>query len=125
MDMQSIPFSATIPLLGFGAATLLLGFFFCCYLCRLKKQARDERGYRQVIFHRGRQISNSDICPVCLDEYHTKEQIALCRCGHTFHKKCLVMWLDQKNNCPVCKATVQQCRFDEGSGLVHSAVSHV
>jgi hypothetical protein len=45
--------------------------------------------------------------------------------GSPFSSRCLVQWLEQKNSCPMCKASVQR-RYDETTGLVHGgAVSHV
>ncbi|XP_064629935.1 RING finger protein 24-like isoform X2 [Lineus longissimus] len=122
---MDIPITATIPLLGLGAALFLLSFLFCCYLCRLKQQAREDMGFRQVIFQKNKTTIDTDLCPVCLEEFHSKDTVALCPCGHSFHKQCLVQWLEQKNSCPMCKASVQK-RYDETTGLVHGGdVSHV
>ena len=43
-------------------------------------------------------------CPVCMDD-NSCDSIAL-PCGHAFHKRCLVSWLQVNSSCPCCRALV-------------------
>ncbi|KAK7508519.1 hypothetical protein BaRGS_00000085 [Batillaria attramentaria] len=105
MRISTISFNVSLPLLGVGLLTLLLSFCFCFYLWRLKRQSAEERGYTRM-------------CPVCLDEFHNAEKVALCPCRHSFHVKCLQQWLDQHNTCPMCKTRVTS--QGETTGLIAS-----
>ena len=42
-------------------------------------------------------------CNVCLENF-TEGQISnQLDCGHNFHEKCIVKWLQMRNTCPVCR----------------------
>ncbi len=47
-------------------------------------------------------------CPVCLETIRTRAAVhALTKCGHTFHKRCVLAWLRRRGGvltCPVCRA---------------------
>ncbi|XP_012936052.1 RING finger protein 24 [Aplysia californica] len=122
-EPQDIPFNVSLPLLGVGAFTLLLSFCFCCYLWRLKKNAqREEAGFVTKKFNpRGRNQRN-ETCPVCLEDFIPKEKIAVCDCKHVFHSKCLLQWLEHRNNCPLCKAPVRNSAR-ENTGLIRPTVA--
>ncbi|GFT68206.1 hypothetical protein TNCV_373361 [Trichonephila clavipes] len=42
-----------------------------------------------------------DACPICLTPIHKQERT---QCGHVFHKKFLLQYLDIRNTCPICRA---------------------
>ncbi|WAR22424.1 RN122-like protein [Mya arenaria] len=105
---MDVPGSVSLPLLGIGVFTLLLSCIFCCYMWKLKRDARKERGYKRMEFSPSKKSLRNDTCPVCLDEFSTKEKIAVCTCHHVFHSVCLLEWLRHKNSCPMCKAPVRQ-----------------
>ncbi|KAI8558527.1 hypothetical protein RHMOL_Rhmol04G0101500 [Rhododendron molle] len=46
-----------------------------------------------------------DICVICQVEYESRERIGTLECGHEYHANCITKWLQEKNVCPVCKAT--------------------
>jgi hypothetical protein len=43
-------------------------------------------------------------CPVCMEE-SCGDSITLL-CGHSFHRRCIVPWLQVKSSCPCCRAPV-------------------
>ena len=43
-------------------------------------------------------------CPVCMQDA-SSDTIAL-PCGHAFHKRCIVSWLQVNSSCPCCRAPV-------------------
>jgi hypothetical protein len=50
-----------------------------------------------------RATSKDDTCPICLNDI----KIGLSTpCGHHFHDKCIVEWLQYKKNCPLCRTKI-------------------
>lgn len=45
-------------------------------------------------------------CSVCLEEFDNNEKIKALKCGHEYHKKCILESLKHKEECPVCKQSV-------------------
>lgn len=41
-------------------------------------------------------------CMICMDEFKDNEKVKQIKCGHIFHKECLVQWLLNQKNCPIC-----------------------
>mmetsp|Transcript_20724 Transcript_20724/g.26163 ORF Transcript_20724/g.26163 Transcript_20724/m.26163 type:complete len:325 (-) Transcript_20724:372-1346(-) len=52
-------------------------------------------------------ISDSiQICNICLEEYKVGEDIGWSRnsdCHHAFHKDCIIEWLANNDDCPICR----------------------
>ena len=47
--------------------------------------------------------SNSkEDCIICFDDYSENKRCAKLYCGHKFHKKCIVRWMNEKKICPLC-----------------------
>ncbi|XP_062606410.1 E3 ubiquitin-protein ligase RNF181-like [Saccostrea cucullata] len=43
-------------------------------------------------------------CPVCLGLLDEEDEtIELPKCSHRFHSSCILPWLQQVNNCPMCR----------------------
>ena len=51
------------------------------------------------------QTDGEDGCSVCLD-HHAGFVATIQGCKHLFHRACMERWLEQKNECPLCKTTV-------------------
>ncbi|GMI69779.1 hypothetical protein HRI_000647200 [Hibiscus trionum] len=46
-------------------------------------------------------------CPVCLSVFGDGEEVKqLSECKHSFHTSCIDLWLNNHDNCPVCRAPV-------------------
>ncbi|KAE8661086.1 ethylene receptor 2-like [Hibiscus syriacus] len=46
-------------------------------------------------------------CPVCLSVFADDEEIKqLSECKHSFHTTCIDLWLNNHDNCPICRAPV-------------------
>lgn len=46
-------------------------------------------------------------CPICLDTYKIGDDIAWSKneeCHHAFHLDCVMSWLMENDNCPLCRA---------------------
>lgn len=44
-----------------------------------------------------------DVCSICLDEIKDEDRYELLKCPHTYHKSCILKWLQKGHNCPVCR----------------------
>ncbi len=43
-------------------------------------------------------------CIICLNNINENDQIIITECcANNFHKNCLYMWLNNSNNCPLCR----------------------
>ncbi|GFH59488.1 hypothetical protein CTEN210_15964 [Chaetoceros tenuissimus] len=50
--------------------------------------------------------NNLKICPICCEEYKKGDDIAWSKnekCTHAFHMDCIVPWLTEHNDCPMCR----------------------
>ena len=45
----------------------------------------------------------SGVCAICRDEYAIDASVKELRCGHAFHKDCVVPWLRRVASCPMCR----------------------
>lgn len=46
------------------------------------------------------------VCSICLEEYNVGDKIAWSKndeCHHAFHKDCIIEWLVNHQNCPICR----------------------
>lgn len=44
-------------------------------------------------------------CPVCFDDIDNDNGVDTL-CGHTFHRKCIRVWLDTHTTCPMCRTHI-------------------
>lgn len=47
--------------------------------------------------------NESKQCPVCLKEFEKGNVVKTLPCRHTFHKECIIPWLEKTNSCPLCR----------------------
>lgn len=45
-------------------------------------------------------------CIICLSDYETCDDVAVLKCEHTFHKRCLQHWFIEHNTCPCCRGVI-------------------
>ena len=51
-------------------------------------------------------------CSVCLGDINLfDKEVSILNCGHFFHDNCLNNWLNQRMNCPECRAIVSRGEF--------------
>ena len=41
-------------------------------------------------------------CIICLDNMKKDDDIIIIKCGHKYHKTCLMKWFNKKKICPEC-----------------------
>ena len=44
-------------------------------------------------------------CAICLDTYDSSNAVKL-NCSHNFHNECIEKWKNVKNECPVCRESI-------------------
>lgn len=52
-------------------------------------------------------IYSPKTCPICMESYHTDDEIAWSsneECAHAFHLACIMKWLMNNSNCPMCRS---------------------
>jgi hypothetical protein len=53
-------------------------------------------------------LSESNECQVCTEEFNKDDEIKKLNCSHIFHKDCIKPWLcEESNKCPVCRVEVE------------------
>lgn len=58
-----------------------------------------------IIFPHPKKVIEELECPICLKEL---EQFKVfLPCGHAFHSDCILDWIDNKRNCPMCRFPLQ------------------
>ncbi|XP_018359067.1 PREDICTED: E3 ubiquitin-protein ligase TRAIP-like [Trachymyrmex cornetzi] len=46
------------------------------------------------------------LCVICQDQFSSSDDIFFTRCGHVFHHRCLLQWLEKSKTCPQCRNRV-------------------
>jgi len=46
--------------------------------------------------------NNTDICPICQEEFKEATQVKTLECTHKFHTDCIQKWIELRNLCPLC-----------------------
>uniref|UniRef100_A0A8C7C192 RING finger protein 122 n=4 Tax=Salmoninae TaxID=504568 RepID=A0A8C7C192_ONCKI len=114
-----LPLNVYVIVLGIGLFVFMLSLIFCCYLFRLKQQGtREQFSYNEVVLKgAGKKLSLlGQTCAVCLEEFRTRDELAVCPCSHAFHKKCLLKWLEIRSVCPMCNKPILRLHPDPTQG---------
>jgi len=51
---------------------------------------------------------NSTSCPICIEKFKTGDDLLEMECGHSFHRNCLMSWLEYEKNCPNCRSELNE-----------------
>lgn len=65
-----------------------------------------------------RTFRTSGECSICLQEYQSKETVCWAKnddCDHLFHQDCIVTWLKDHDDCPLCRTHLLKYDNDEDS----------
>ena len=60
----------------------------------------------QPIQHEIKVQKNFGECLICLEDMY--DELKATSCGHVFHKKCILAWLNISNNCPTCSHNIEE-----------------
>lgn len=50
-------------------------------------------------------------CPICLDDL--EDAASAIPCGHIYCHECILVWVRQRNRCPLCRAVISRLRHQE------------
>jgi len=56
-------------------------------------------------------------CSICFDG--SKNDFVMLECGHKFHKNCILEWLKNGSNCPLCRKSIKQCDLCNGTFIIY------
>ncbi|KAM0010061.1 putative transcription factor C2H2 family [Helianthus debilis subsp. tardiflorus] len=70
------------------------------------KARTDQEHSVKIGGNRNEEKEEVNVCAICLQEFETCETCAALECEHRYHLGCLEKWLQQRNNCPICRAKV-------------------
>ncbi|KAK8691475.1 hypothetical protein V6N13_074985 [Hibiscus sabdariffa] len=45
-------------------------------------------------------------CAVCLEDFEARENVMVTPCEHMFHEECILPWLKDRGDCPVCRSVI-------------------
>jgi hypothetical protein len=52
------------------------------------------------------EINDNKSCVICFEEYKGDNIISKIICKHIFHTKCLNMWIEKNQSCPLCRQEI-------------------
>ena len=62
--------------------------------------------YKPIKYQKENQKCHQTHCSICL-ESHYETEVAVLKCGHTFHCKCLETTLESSDSCPYCRQEIE------------------
>jgi hypothetical protein len=62
--------------------------------------------------YRGEKPPEGTECAVCLSQIEENEAFLATPCHHFFHDACLRRWIDEQQNCPICRAPLPTLDID-------------
>ncbi len=65
-------------------------------------------------------IPSFKCCPICLEAYKAGDEIAWSKndhCYHAYHSDCIVGWLMERNECPMCRRDYLCCNDTEENNV--------
>lgn len=73
-------------------------------LSKCRKEVYKPKGSR---WGKGKAEAEQAECPVCLEKFVNNDQLLSLPCNHSFHKDCLVPWINSNHGkCPCCRADI-------------------
>jgi len=66
-----------------------------------------------VEFGHDHSLAAEDGCVVCQEHFVLGELTTQLPCGHTFHRECVMPWLEKHNTCPTCRMELPAAPADE------------
>ena len=49
---------------------------------------------------------SNEQCSICLEYYEKDNIINELKCGHKYHKNCIDDWINDHDNCPLCRLSI-------------------
>ena len=82
---------------------------FCCIIGQKIYRNDDVQNWIKFkkYVRKTKKINKKEICVICQDDYSSDHKASTMYCNHTFHKKCLKQWLNQRPCCPLCNINLE------------------
>ncbi|KAG9389483.1 Ring finger domain [Carpediemonas membranifera] len=62
-----------------------------------------------VVSFRPGMFASDPTCAICRADYTYNENIRVLPCGHHMHQRCVDVWFETRNTCPMCRERVAAC----------------
>jgi hypothetical protein len=66
-----------------------------------EKKDEDEDEEKYIEFNVDKEFTNND-CIICLSTINLYENVIMIKCGHKYHKECILKWFVKNKICPEC-----------------------
>lgn len=47
--------------------------------------------------------TSNNTCSICIDKFQEGDDVIISACSHVFHRDCVLVWLERKDECPMCR----------------------
>jgi hypothetical protein len=67
-----------------------------------------------------KQIEEGDVCPICYDEFGTKQLLSCPTCTNYVHDECMMVWMEKQHKCVYCTSKIWE-NYDrcKGGATIH------
>jgi len=81
-----------------------------CYACKKEVKLRHYRMHLRECQEIAKQhpCQPEIECPICLCEIKKSDTAKTLTCKHIYHDDCIADWSKQRNDCPICRAKIQE-----------------
>lgn len=103
----------------FSLFIIIFFIFSCMNVCktinnqriyRLQRNQSNRLPQKHIIkikeYKLNEDLDKSDNCSICLENYYKDNIINALKCGHKYHKDCIDDWINDNNNCPLCRLSL-------------------
>ena len=75
----------------------------------IKEVDKDDKLSKEIHFLEFKIIGDfeNNECIICLDNMKKDDDIIIIKCGHKYHKTCLMKWFNKKKICPECDFLIE------------------
>ena len=75
----------------------------------IKEVDKDDKLSKEIHFLEFKIIGDfeNNECIICLDNMKKGDDIIIIKCGHKYHKSCLMKWFNKKKICPECDFLIE------------------
>jgi hypothetical protein len=75
----------------------------------IKEVDKDDKLSKEIYFLEFKIVGDfeNNECIICLDNMKKGDDIIIIKCGHKYHKSCLMKWFNKKKICPECDFLIE------------------
>jgi hypothetical protein len=75
----------------------------------IKEVDKDDKLSKEIYFLEFKIVGDfeNNECIICLDNMKKDDDIIIIKCGHKYHKTCLMKWFNKKKICPECDFLIE------------------